>query len=128
MCLKGGVNMNERIKLVRKSAGLTLDKFGKRIGISAPACSNLESGKTNPSSQTILSICREFSVSEKWLLTGEGEMRVPRTQEEEIAEIVGRALRGSNDFKRSVVRMICSRTDDELEVLESALRAILENQ
>lgn len=66
--------MNERIKLVRKNEGLTLEKFGERIGITAPSCSNIENGKTNPSDQTIRSICREFNVSEHWLRTGEGEM------------------------------------------------------
>lgn len=66
--------MNKRIKLVRKNEGLTLEKFGERIGITASACSTIESGKTNPSDQTIRSICREFNVSETWLRTGEGEM------------------------------------------------------
>lgn len=66
--------MNERIKLVRKNEGLTLEKFGERIGITAPSCSNIENGKKNPSDQTIRSICREFNVSEIWLRTGEGEM------------------------------------------------------
>lgn len=66
--------MNERIKIVRKNEGLTLEKFGERIGITASSCSTIENGKTNPSDQTIRSICREFNVSETWLRTGEGEM------------------------------------------------------
>ena len=66
--------MNERIKMVRKNEGLTLEKFGERIGITASSCSTIENGKTNPSDQTIRSICREFNVSETWLRTGEGEM------------------------------------------------------
>lgn len=66
--------MNKRIKMVRKNASLTLEKFGERLGITASSCSTIESGKTNPSDQTIRSICREFNVSETWLRTGEGEM------------------------------------------------------
>ena len=66
--------LNERIKTVRKNEGLTLEKFGERIGITASSCSTIENGKTNPSDQTIRSICREFNVSETWLRTGEGEM------------------------------------------------------
>ena len=34
----------------------------------------MESGKNNPSIQTIALICREFGVNEQWLRTGEGEM------------------------------------------------------
>lgn len=41
--------------------------------------------------------------------------------------MVGSALSGSNEFKRAVVQMICSRTDSELETLEAAIRAIYEN-
>jgi transcriptional regulator with XRE-family HTH domain len=66
--------MNERIKQVRKDAGLTLEKFGDKIGITASSCSTMESGKSNPSDQTIRSICREFNVSEVWLRTGQGSM------------------------------------------------------
>lgn len=48
----------------------------------------LESGKNNPSEQTILSICREFSVNEHWLRTGEGEMFLPGPKSvlEEVSE------------------------------------------
>lgn len=119
--------MKDRIKLVRKNENLTLEKFGKRIGISAPACSNIESGKTNASSQTVLAICREFGINENWLLTGEGDMKEPRTKEEEIADLVGQALNGSSEFKLAVIKMICSRTDKELETLEAALRNVYEN-
>ena len=80
--------MNERIKLVRKNEGLTLEKFGERIGITAPSCSNIENGKKNPSDQTIRSICREFNVSETWLRTGEGEMFLPVDADEELARVL----------------------------------------
>lgn len=119
--------MKDRIKQIRKNENLTLEKFGKRIGITAASCSNIESGKTNASSQTVLAICREFGVSENWLLTGEGDMKEPRTKEEEIADLVGQALNGSSEFKLAVVKMICSRTDNELKTLEAALRSIYEN-
>lgn len=119
--------MKDRVRLVRKENNLTLSKFGERIGITAASCSNIEAGKTNPSNQTVIAICREFGVSEHWLQTGEGEMYEPKTREEEVAELVGRALSGSNEFKMSVVKMICSRTEKELETLEKALREIYES-
>lgn len=79
--------MNERIREIRKDAGLTLEKFGEKIGISASACSLLESGKTNPSNQTITAICRVFRVNETWLRTGAGEPYRKKARAEELAEI-----------------------------------------
>ena len=66
--------LGERIKKVRKNLDLTQQELGKRIGIKPNSISLIESGNRNASEQVILSICREFNVSETWLRTGEGEM------------------------------------------------------
>ena len=66
--------MKDRIREVREHFGLSMEKFGSRIGIGKSSISLLESGKNNPSVQTITLICREFGVNEQWLRTGEGEM------------------------------------------------------
>ena len=82
------IEINQRIKEVRKAAGLTLEKFGQRIGITASSCSTIESGKSNPSNQTIVAICREFGVSELWLRTGEGEMFLQRSMNQELGVMI----------------------------------------
>ena len=79
--------MNERIKEVRKDAGLTLEKFGEKLNISAASCSNLESGKTNPSAQTFAAIRRVFRVNEEWLRNGTGEKYRKKARGEELAEL-----------------------------------------
>lgn len=66
--------MKDRIREVREHFGLSMEKFGSRIGIGKTSISLLESGKNNPSVQTVSLICREFGVNEHWLRTGEGEM------------------------------------------------------
>ena len=67
------MTIHERIKRIRNENSLTMDVFGKRIGIGKTAISHIESGRANPSDQTIRSICREFGIEEAWLRTGEGE-------------------------------------------------------
>lgn len=79
--------MNERIREVRKDAGLTLERFGEKINISAASCSNLESGKTSPSAQTFAAICRVFRVNEEWLRNGTGEKYRKKPRVEELGEI-----------------------------------------
>ena len=66
--------MNERIKELRLSLGLTLDAFGERIGIGKSSVSKIEKGINGTTDQTIKSICREFNVNEEWLRTGQGTM------------------------------------------------------
>lgn len=116
-----------RIRDARKASGKTQRDFAAGLGMSENFIWQIEKGQREPSDRTISDICRVYAVNEIWLRTGEGEMHVPRPREEVIAEMVGAALSGSNEFKRAVVQMICSRTDSELETLEAAIRAIYEN-
>ena len=67
-------SIGERIKEVRKSLDMIQEEFGNRLGVTRAAISRLESGGRNITEQMIMSICREFNVSEKWLRTGEGDM------------------------------------------------------
>lgn len=73
--------MNKRIKALRESLGLSMEKFGAKIGLTRSAISKIESG-SNPSDQTIMSICREFNVNEEWLRNGNGDMFLDFTEDE----------------------------------------------
>lgn len=64
------MTVNERIKELRLMQGLTMEQFGERIGIKRASVSLIESGKNNPSDQTIMLICREFGYNEEWLRDG----------------------------------------------------------
>lgn len=79
--LKGGNELNGRIKALRKALNLTQQEFGDRIGIKRNSVALIENGR-NTSDQTIFSICREFNVSEEWLRTGKGEMFNPAPNSE----------------------------------------------
>lgn len=61
--------IGQRIRAVRRNAGLTLTEVSSRIGISNQALSAIERGKKNPSRQTLMSIARLFGkdFGEVWL-------------------------------------------------------------
>lgn len=118
--------MKNRVKQIRSDNGLTQEQFAAKIGLSRNYVAMIEIGQRDPSDRTISDICRVFGINEDWLRYGLEPMKVVKTKEEEISEMVGLALTGSNEFKRSVVKMICSRTDNELEVLEASLRAVFD--
>ena len=111
-----------RIKEIRKGAWLTLENFGKRIGITASSCSTIENGKSNPSDQTVLMICREFNVNEDWLRYGTGEPFMQLSREETIAEYVGRINGGQiTDIEESIIKFMAETPVEEWETLASAL-------
>jgi transcriptional regulator with XRE-family HTH domain len=119
--------VKDRISQIIKASNVSKAEFSRRLNVSQAFVSQLCSGAANPSDRTIADICRIFDIREEWLRHGLEPMRAPRSREEEIAELVGSTLRGSNEFKKSVVRMICSRTDEELRTLEAAIRTIYED-
>lgn len=70
--------MKNRIKQVRKERDLTQVEFGEKIGVKGNTITNYENGLRNPTDAVIRSICREFSINESWLRTGEGEKDIDK--------------------------------------------------
>lgn len=70
--------MNERVKKLRKELGLTLEKFGERLGVKKAVLSQIENGKANLTDQMFKAICNVSwdgrHVNEEWLRDGTGEM------------------------------------------------------
>lgn len=70
--------MNSRLKQLRTSLNMTLNKFSKPLGITSAAMSNIENGRRNITNQLCKSICNVNwngkHVNEEWLLTGKGNM------------------------------------------------------
>lgn len=71
---RGGDIVNERIKKLRKTLGLTQQEFADRIGMKRNTIANYEINRNEPSNSVVSLVCREFNVQEEWLRTGKGEM------------------------------------------------------
>lgn len=111
--------MKDRIKKLRKELNLTLENFGKRLGVTKTTVSRIENGKQNLTEQMTLSVCREFGVNEEWLRHGEGEMFVSLTRDEEIAAFIGSVQSVDDDsFKKRLVSTLAKLEESEWEVLE----------
>ena len=110
--------MNNRIKDIRKKHNLSQDAFGKRLGITGASVSRLESGDREPSDQTVLSICREFSVNELWLRCGEGDMDVKRNRYEELSSFFGDLMKSEPDVRHRLIGAIMNADLEELRMVE----------
>ena len=96
-----------RIRQLRKTLGLTQDEFGRRLGVTRGAITNIELDKVEVKPLFLDLICREFNASETWLRTGEGEMfRKPPDEigyyVEELLEYNGKG----NPFYDAILEMV----------------------
>ena len=89
--------MNERLKQLRSALNITLEEFGKKVGITRSAVGRLEKGERNLTEQMIISICREFKVNESWFRTGKGSMFLELPEEGASAALVASMLDPKKD-------------------------------
>lgn len=120
-------NENRRIKEVRKTLGLTLEKFGERIGMKSNSLSQVENGINAVSSQLRTAVCREFHVREEWLRTGEGEMFEERTPDQAIVDFTADLVNVEDDaFKKRLISALARMDDQTWETFEKWINAFLE--
>lgn len=105
--------MKNRIRDIRKSAGLNQTDFGKKVGVSISAVQKWESGENIVSDAVIKLICREFAVNETWLRTGEGEMRQAPTREAEMAALIRQLMADRPESFRSALITTLLRFDPD---------------
>ena len=111
--------MQNRIKTLRKELNLTQEKFGERLGMKKNSISQIENGVNALTEQLLVSICREFSVNEEWLRTGNGEMFISLNRSQQIAQLTADLFKGEKDsFKERLLLALAKLDESEWEVLE----------
>lgn len=97
------MTQGERVREIRKALGLTLDKFGDKIGLKKSGLSLIENGRNDLTEVNMKSICREFNVSESWLRDGSGEMFVSSAPYEKAYNRFGYIMENASPSKRAVL-------------------------
>ena len=110
------MTQGERIKDVRNSLGLTLEKFGEKLGVTKAAISRIEKGERSLTEQMTKSICREFSVDYMWLTTGEGEMFVE--SDDDFFERIDRIMAGENESRKNMIKTLLYASDADIEAFD----------
>lgn len=98
------MTQGERVRTLRKGLSLTLENFGKKLGVGKTAIYKIEKGENSLTDRMFNSICREFNVNENWLRSGEGEMFLP--VEDEVGEIVSKLVEESNPFYDTILDIV----------------------
>ena len=113
-------SINERVRMIRKSdvVHMTLAEFGKRLGVGSTAISKIELGENNLTEQMKILICKNFHVNAVWLDTGEGEMFIHRSVEDDIAEMISQIQSDPDaSFKRKLLTVLAGLTEDQWSLL-----------
>lgn len=113
------MGLKDRIYKLRKNIlKKTMDDFGKSVGLSKQAISQVESGKSNLSEVAIKSICREYGVREEWLRDGVGEIFVEKSAEDELNALAEKVMADTPDsFRRRFVAMLAKLNDEQWKLL-----------
>lgn len=111
----------KRVRELRKVLNLTLEKFGKPLGVGKTAISNIENDNRSLTEQMIMSICREYNVNEEWLRNGTGEMFSQVSSYEKAYNRFGYIMENSSPTKKAalsvLLELLYSIPDDQWDLL-----------
>ena len=117
--------MKERIKAVRIKVGKNQTDFAQSISVSRSAICKMESGENSPSEQTIKIICKEYDVNEEWLRTGEGEMFIQKSKEEQFGEMLAEITKADDEsFKKRLIVALANLDENGWDSLEKLIDSI----
>lgn len=116
------MTQGERVKEIRKTLDLTMEKFGEKLGVGKTAISNIESGNRNLTEQMSKAICREYNVNYDYLMYGEGEMfdDLPQTIVDELC-----AQYELNNFDKALVEMYISLPVESRERIKENMKQLI---
>lgn len=117
------MTQGERIKEVRKTLGLTLEKFGEKIGVGKSTISDLENNRRSLSEHMTKSICRDFHVDYIWLTTGEGDMFVDT--DDEFSAKIDEIMEGEDERRKSFIKSFVNAPDADIEALDRLIDTYL---
>lgn len=114
------MELHERIRFLRKDTlKMSMDAFGKQLGVSRDTINNIERNRLARPEQKLSLLklmCKEFNVSEKWLLDGEGEMFV--SNETEYNALIEQMLSSENEFVKNIFKTFALFDEKDWEALQ----------
>ena len=122
------MTQGERVKAVLKSLGLTLEKFGDKIGLKKNSVSQIENGRNDLTEANTKAICREFNVNEVWLRTGEGgddNMFTKVSEDDRFSLNLGKLSESDNEFAKNMLNAIAEADPEKLKIIEDFMKACL---
>ena len=108
--------MKDRIKALRQTLGLSMEKFAEPLGVTKGSISKIEHGENYPSTMLQKLICSTFNVNEDWLKTGNGEMFVTLGRKEKVVKYVASLTKEPMDSKKLKLLETLAELDSDEEL------------
>lgn len=116
-------SIGERIKYLRKEKlNKTQKEFGFQLGLKPNSISDIESGKNNPTEQTLKAICGKYGISYLWITEGIEPMYA-QFDADSMARIDD-IMTGENEFAKNLFREFAKLDDSEWKTLEKLIKNI----
>ena len=106
-----------RLKEIRNWFKLSQSEFANKLSVDKTWISLLENNKREPGARLINDVCKIFSVSETWLLTGNDEMFEPEAQNALLLKSVMEILNDKNPETIILVEKLIKLKDSDFKAL-----------
>lgn len=120
------MEVGERIKELRKNLlGISMETFGKKIGVAKNTVSQWETGTNGISESMIRSICREYNVDYFWLTEGKGNpfMEFPTVLIDQLAFEYD-----LDDHDKSIITEFVKLTKEERAIIVKYMKNVIAEQ
>lgn len=114
------MTQGERVREIRKCLGLTLEKFGEKLGVGKTAISKIEHEQCSLTDANIKLICREFGVDYIWLTTGEGEMFIEN--DDEFRKKIDRIMASEDDTRKILFKSLVDASDNDIAAIKQFIK------
>lgn len=120
------MSLGSRIRFIRSQSGYNQTEFGDKIGAAQNTVSAWEKDKVVPADTAMVSICRTFNISEKWLRTGEGPMEVQRPKDEVIMNFFNSVLEDQPEsMRKRFVSSLAAFTPEDWEAAAALMQKLV---
>lgn len=118
--------MNERIKELRKSLGLSQEEFGELIGLKKSGVCSIESGTRRVTDKHLKLLQKsDYPINVDWIVTGEGSMFLEGNNDDEIQKYVETILKDDTDsFRRNLIKGLCQLSPEGWKALKQLLETL----
>lgn len=107
--------MKDRLRKLRKALDLNQEEFASALKIGRSTIANYEAGTREPIASVISLICQKWNVNDVWLRTGEGDMFLEVSRDDELMDLIDKSMHEeSGEIRRRIATAIMNLSPEQI--------------